>query len=271
MKNLNEMKRRQKDFIGHLYALTEKYVSSLEKSKIQTILLSGSVARGDYFPGKFGGYVDLIVMTKEPNFNKTSVFGKNIEPEIPYHCVETFIDGKKIGFEIDIHPFVSVQEFKTFDEPRKWSILESRILYDENNLFLKELNEIESLKKTELKSYFEKTIFEIEQFIGEYVCDKWLRRAAYVQLHENLNKAIELGIRCLYYINESYAVPDNRLSYYTYSFEKLPKNYGRMMKMLMKQYISSRRDFFRRKELFEKEFLNWLKAERLKSTPSEAL
>lgn len=261
MKNLNEIKMQQNDFIAHLRALIEKYIYSLEKSKIQTILLSGSVARGDYFPGKFGGYIDLIVMTKEADFDKTSVFGKDIEPEIPYHCVETFIDDEKIGFEIDIRPFVSVQEFKTFDEPKKWSILESKILYDENNLFSNELSKIEALKKTEIKSHFEKTLFEIEQLIGEYVCDKWLRRAAYVQLHESLNKAIELGIRCLYYINESYVAPDNRLSYYTYSFEKLPKNYERMMKLLMKQNISSRHDFFRRKELFEKEFLSWLKAE----------
>ncbi len=111
MKNLNEMKMQQKDFIAHLRVLTEKYVSTLEKSKIQTILLSGSVARGDYFLGKFGGYVDLIVMTKEPDFDKNSVFGKDIEPEIPYHCVETFIDGEKVGFEIDIRPFVSGKFF----------------------------------------------------------------------------------------------------------------------------------------------------------------
>lgn len=52
MKNLNEMKARQKDFVGHLRGLTEKYVAGLEKEKIQTILLSGSVARGDYFPGE---------------------------------------------------------------------------------------------------------------------------------------------------------------------------------------------------------------------------
>ena len=78
MKNLNEMKARQKDFVGHLRGLTEKYVAGLEKEKIQTILLSGSVARGDYFPGKLGGYVDLIVMTKEPNFDANTVFGKDI-------------------------------------------------------------------------------------------------------------------------------------------------------------------------------------------------
>ena len=38
------------------------------------------------------------------------------------------------------------------------------------------------------------------------------------------------------------------------------------MKMLMKQNISSRSDFFRRKQLFESEFLNWLKAEKIKIT-----
>ena len=40
MKNLNKMKARQKDFVGHLCGLTEKYVAGLEKEKIQTILLS---------------------------------------------------------------------------------------------------------------------------------------------------------------------------------------------------------------------------------------
>jgi predicted nucleotidyltransferase len=99
MKNLNEMKMLQKDFVEHLRVLTEKYISSLEKSKIQTILLSGSVARGDYFPGKLGGYVDLIVMTKEPNFDKNTIFGKNIEPENGQFWNQRFCIMKMICFQ----------------------------------------------------------------------------------------------------------------------------------------------------------------------------
>lgn len=183
MKNLNEMKARQKDFVGHLRGLTEKYVAGLEKEKIQTILLSGSVARGDYFPGKLGGYVDLIVMTKEPNFDANTVFGKDIEPEIPYHCVETFIDDEKIGFEIDIRPFVYVHKFETFDEPGKWSILESKILYDENDLFSKELSKIEFLKKKELKSYIVAEAMRVLKdsgFFGKTLCSS---------VSENLNSS----------------------------------------------------------------------------------
>ena len=46
-----------------------------------------------------GGYVDLVVMTKSDAFDAETVFGKDIEPEIPFHCVEAEIDGEKIGFE----------------------------------------------------------------------------------------------------------------------------------------------------------------------------
>lgn len=264
MKNLDEMRVQQREFVGHLRDLTEKIVEVLDKAQIQTVLLSGSVGRGDYFPGKLGGYVDLVVMTKGA-FDAEAVLGKDLEPEIPYHCVETEIDGEKIGFAVDVRSFVSVEEFKDFEEARKWSILEAVILYDEVGRYAQEMEKIQAVKATELKSYFEITLFGVERLVSEYMCDKWMRRGAYVQLHENLNKAVELAIHCLYYLNGSYVGPDNRLSYYTYSFERLPGGssamYGKLMARLMAQKIWSRRDFLRRKALFEKEFLSWLKAE----------
>lgn len=266
MKNLKEMQVLQKDFIAGLKNLAEKYVSGLDKKNIQTVLLSGSVARGDYYPGKLGGYVDLIVMTKGQGFDADAVLGKDVEPVIPYHCVETEIQGTRIGFAIDVRTFVSVEQFKTFDEARKWSVLEAKIIYDEGGLYESELEKIHRLRDEEIKSYFEGTLFGVERLVSEYMCDKWMRRDAFVQLHENLNKAVELSIHCLYYINGSYVGPDNRLSYYTYSFKKLPggssAKYGNLMKKLMRQNIFSLRDFLRRKFLFEKQFLSWLREEK---------
>ena len=48
---------------------TSVFLNSIDKSEIETILLSGSVSRGDYFPqkkenGEYNGMVDLIVMRK---------------------------------------------------------------------------------------------------------------------------------------------------------------------------------------------------------------
>ena len=64
MKNKEFIIEQQKDFIQGLKNKTIDFINKIDKSEIETILLSGSVFRGDYFPGKFDGMVDLIVMKK---------------------------------------------------------------------------------------------------------------------------------------------------------------------------------------------------------------
>lgn len=56
--------------------IASDFFSQVDKTCIQTVLLSGSVARGDFSPGKYGGMIDLVVM-KKPD----CVFSVSSEPE----------------------------------------------------------------------------------------------------------------------------------------------------------------------------------------------
>jgi predicted nucleotidyltransferase len=56
------MKEKQKDYIQKMEKHANDFIDFIEKKEIETILLSGSVSRGDYCPGKNGGMIDLIVI-----------------------------------------------------------------------------------------------------------------------------------------------------------------------------------------------------------------
>ncbi len=85
---------------------------------------------------------------------------------------------------------------------------------------------------------------------------RWERREAYSQMHQNLNFAISMGIKCLYYINNKYTPAEDRRLYYTYELKKLPENYEKLMIELLKQKADSGKDYERRRNLFIEEFMS---------------
>ncbi len=250
MYTLSEMIEKQKEYVQKMRNHTREFIDTIDKNKIETVLLSGSVSRGDYFPGKKGGMIDLIVMKKEwADTTADEIFGPNQKPYMPYHCVEW--NGE--WFEIFFTDFIECNKFKIFNEPRKCSIMESKILYDPNEKYKDEIKTIEKYVKEELKGKLQGTIEHIKYIIGKE--GRWERREAYPHMHNNLNIAIELGICCLYYLNGKYAPADDRKLYYTYELEKLPQNYDELMVKLFEQKIDSKEDYERRKTLFVEEFL----------------
>lgn len=50
MKDKKAIILQQKDFIDGLRKKIQEFVASIDKTESETILLSGSLARGDYFP-----------------------------------------------------------------------------------------------------------------------------------------------------------------------------------------------------------------------------
>lgn len=63
MKTKEVIIEQQKDFIQEMKDKTFTFINSIDKSEIETILLSGSLSRGDYFPQKkenaeYNGMVD---------------------------------------------------------------------------------------------------------------------------------------------------------------------------------------------------------------------
>ena len=94
MKTKEVIIEQQKDFIQEMTDKTSVFLNSIDKSEVETILLSGSVSRADYFPkikedGDINGMVDLIVMRKKGSkVTAEEIFGPDQDPPIPYHCIK---------------------------------------------------------------------------------------------------------------------------------------------------------------------------------------
>ena len=252
MKNKEFINEQQKDFIQELKNTTLDFINSIDKSEIETILLSGSVSRGDFFPrqkenGEYDGMVDLIVMKKHGSrMTAEEIFGPDQDPPIPYHCVK--IDN--LWFAILFTDFIDTNMFSQFDEPRKFSILESQILYDPNNSYKNELSKINQFAQEELKNKVNESLGYIHYLISDYKKDRWYRRDAFIQMHENLNTAIRAGVRALFYLNGFYSPAEDRAIYYSHSLSKLPDNYPEVISQTCNQNSDSEEDYFRREKIF---------------------
>ena len=252
MKTKEVIIEQQKDFIQKMKDKTSTFINSIDKSEIETILLSGSVSRSDYFPqkkenGEYNGMVDLIVMRKNgSSITAEDIFGANQEPEIPFHCIK--FDG--IWFEILFTDFIDTDMFSKFEEPRKFSVLESQILYDPNNSYKNELVKINQFVKEDLENNLTGSLGYIHYLISDYKKDRWYRRDAFIQLHENLNTAIRAGIRALFYLNGFYSPAEDRAIYYSHSLQKLPENYAEVISKACNQKTDSEEDYFKREKIF---------------------
>ena len=212
MYKLSEMKDRQKDYILKMKKHANSFIRFIDKRKIESILLSGSVSRGDYCPGKKGGMIDLIVIKKKSaKITAEGIFGKNEDPFIPYHCIKW----NEEWFAILFIDFCDIENFKEFSEPRKFAILESKILFDPIGKYKNELKKINKFAKKDLKDKLNKTKGYIRYIIGKEA--HWEMRKAYPNMQNNLTIAIQLGINCLYYLNKKYTPAEDRKLYYTYT------------------------------------------------------
>jgi len=261
MKDKKEIVKQQSDFIEKQKKEAQNFIAKIDKSEIETILLAGSVARGDFFPGKFGGMIDLVVMRKkESKVSAEEVFGPNQDPDIPFHCIKS----GDCWFQILFIDYISASDFIKFDEPRKYSILEAEIVYDANGSFEKELAKINEAKKEECASWLKDKIAYINYLLSDYKKDRWFRRDAFLQMHENLNTAIRMGVCGLYYKNNSYAPAEDRQLYYSLSLENLPDNYEKVLVKLKNQNSKSFSNYRKREELFRKTILAFVEEENVK-------
>ena len=170
IKTKEDIIKQQKEFIQEMKDKTITFINSIDKSEIETVLFSGSVSRSDYFPqkkenGECNGTVDLIVMRKNGSkITAEDIFRPDQEPPIPYHCVK--IDN--IQFVILFTDFIDTDMFSKFEGPRKFSVLESQILYDPNNSYKKELEKINKFAKEDLENNLNNFWGYIHYLISDY-------------------------------------------------------------------------------------------------------
>ena len=260
MKTKEVIIEQQKDFIKEMKDKTAAFLNTIDKSEIETILLSGSVSRADYFPeikegGDINGMVDLIVMRKKgSSVTAEDIFGLDQDPPIPYHCVK--VDG--LWYAILFSDFIDTEMFSHFDEPRKFSVMESQILYDPNNSYKNELVKINQFVNEDCKKFLNDSLGYIHYLISDYKKDRWYRREAFIQLHENLNTAIRAGVRALFYLNGFYSPAEDRAIYYSHSLPKLPENYAELIAQVCNQIIDSEADYFRREKIFMEKIVGFI-------------
>ncbi len=264
MKTKEVIIEQQKDFIKEMKDKTATFLNSIDKSEIETILLSGSVSRADYFPrikedGDVNGMVDLIVMRKKgSSVTAEDIFGPDQDPPIPYHCVK--VDG--VWFAILFTDFIDTEMFSHFDEPRKFSVMESQILYDPNNSYKNELEKINQFVNEDCKKNLDNSLGYIHYLISDYKKDRWYRREAFIQMHENLNTAIRAGVRALFYLNGFYSPAEDRAIYYSHSLPKLPENYAEFISQACSQNTDSEADYFRREKIFMGKIVGFIEKSR---------
>ncbi len=256
MKLLSEIRNIQEDFIQELIFTSRRYVDSIDKNSFDVILLSGSVARGDYMPGKFGGMIDLTVILKSDcKINPVAIFGANQEPDIPYHCI-TFMGYK---FQILILDSINETSFYNLSEGRMYALLESQILWESDSGFSNRFKKIKESLPVYLRNKTENSLNYVNYLLSPYKVDRWDKREAKPQLHWNLNIAIQESLKCLYYINGKFSPPEDRILYYSYELEKLPRGYSNIISELMKQSIDSWTDYKRREALFSQNIIQFIK------------
>ena len=260
MKSKEAIIAQQKDFVQGLRDRTSDFIRSIDTSEIESILLSGSLSRADYFPrrkenGEYDGMVDLIVMRKKGStITAEDVFGPDQDPPIPYHCVKAF----GTWFAILFTDFIDVEKFSQFEEPRKFSVLESQLLYDPDDSYKTELVRIHHFARGEQRNKLNDSLGYIHYLISDYKKDRWYRRDAFIQLHENLNTAIRAGIRSLFYLNGFYSPAEDRALYYSHSLPKLPDNYAQLISQACSQNTESEEDYFRREKLFMEKIVRFI-------------
>lgn len=252
MKNLIEMRLQQEQYIKECEFKVKRFINSHSLDDLEVILLSGSVARGDFNPGKFGGMIDLTIIKRDGvTTTATELFGEDEEPDIPYHCI------RYLGqwFSIYFNDFDFIHRFEELEEARKFAILESKVLFDREGIYQNSLNIITKELNNRLKVERDRGRGYINYLLSEYKTDRWRQREAYPQLHMNLNRAIDVAIKCLFYSNNQYAPAEDRRLYYSYSLNTVNSDYPRVLNELFKMDLNSYSDYKRREEIFFKYLL----------------
>ncbi len=141
-------------------------------------------------------------------------------------------------------------------------MLESQILYDPNDSYKNELEKIKGFAEEELKNNLNNSLGYIYYLISDYKKDRWYRREAFIQLHENLNTAIRAGVRALFYLNGFYAPAEDRALYYSHSLPRLPENYAEVISQLFTQKADSEEDYLRREKIFVDNIVSFIEKNR---------
>jgi predicted nucleotidyltransferase len=197
------------------------------ESRILGALLTGSVARGDARIGPFGVMVDLaLVVDKKEELDLETMFGKDEEPDIPFHCVSL---KDTIGLAIEVLEEKELYQIRQKQESQIFSKHESIILYDPSGLLRKWKEQYFIIDDNQVRQRALQHYYRFCYLTGDYRFEKWEFRKAYTQINQNFNEAAECYCNFLHCINRSFIPRKDWLAYLTYELQIKPADHETCM------------------------------------------
>lgn len=237
MKTLQDVISEQRLEVSRYRKVAENAVSRFcsTNDAIVGALLSGSTARGDARSGPFGFMIDLVVIVKnKTDIDLEKVFGPDIEPYIPYHCISF----ENLGFQIELATVDELKSIRSRNESEIFAKQETMILLDKTG-FLKEWKQTtfaltpEQKKVRALMHYF-----RYQYLTNSYHQEKWTYRDAWIQLAQNGNEACECYCSFLYCINSWFIPRKDWLVYLTYELIEKPEGHERFVEAAYRSVLS---------------------------------
>ena len=235
MIGFNDLLKRQKQEVSSLRSLILSFNDSkiAANTSILGSLLTGSVARGDARTGPFGIDIDIaVVVDSRDDINLTDIFGKDVKPDSPFHCVPL---QDKICAAISAIEIKDLRAVRTRDEPAIFALNESEILDDKKGLLRKWKEDVFVITPEQVRERALRQYFRFCYLTGEYRIEKWSHRGAWVQLAQNFNEANECYCSFLYCINGMFIPRKDWLAYLTYDMALKPQDH---QEYLTKMYES---------------------------------
>ena len=232
MKYFSELIREQQNEVLDLTNIARSITSEKLDAipKIEGVLLTGSVARGDARVGPYGVMIDLaLVVENKSDINLDEIFGKDEEPQIPYHCVT--VEGN-IGLQIEVIEKDRLFKIREKPESAIFAMNESIILSDRRSVLTKWKRECFIITDAQIKSRALNNYYRFCYLTGEYRIEKWMYREAYIQLAQIFNEAAECYCNFLYCINRMFVPRKDWLAYLTFELADKPEKHNFYMERL---------------------------------------
>jgi hypothetical protein len=228
VKPLETLKADQADFCAKMRHCAGRFALDIHgKTKASCVLLTGSIARGDARPGKYGVLVDLTLVSVAA-IDLAPLYGPSTEPDLPFYC--TSFNGA--GFQIK-----RILETEFFDlsksESEAFSLSESIVLFEKESKYSKFISERFPKRLPPRKDVALYNYWRFLYLCNDYRYEKWLFREAYTQLAENFHEAFECFANFLYAVNGSFIPRKDWLIYLLYGLTDTPPDLERIIESAM--------------------------------------
>lgn len=225
MKLFSQVKQENKQFMEELKTNVQHFVGGIDKNGISMIMLTGSVARGDFKPHpKLGGKVELLVYGTFEKEKLNCLFGPNEDKDISYHCCSK--DGVEYKIDYKLSPHLNLYDFKNEHcEPFLRSFDEGEVLYidDRYKEVYSSIKAFLHFEKKRLQD--ENDVWKILSIQDEYQIDKWKNRDFNEQTSFNRQIWFDNFLNHLYHLNGQFIPPQNRKLYYAMELEIKPEDF----------------------------------------------